>query len=152
MERTGNVRCFGTMGVFCIDNYNTKRYNDSTLIVTQHSVLHGGDSMRDNIKGGALTETTFLILLALYTPRHGYGINRLIDDATDSRVSLGAGTLYKALDTLVAKGWIESYGEDGRKKEYIITEAGKSIVENEKTRLIQVLNIANLMTRGENHE
>lgn len=38
--------------------------------------------MRDNIKGGALTETTLLILLALYEPRHGYGINKFIEDKT----------------------------------------------------------------------
>ena len=30
--------------------------------------------MRDNVKGGALTEVTFFILLSLYTPRHGYAI------------------------------------------------------------------------------
>ena len=28
--------------------------------------------MRDNAKGGALTEVTFYILLSLYTPKHGY--------------------------------------------------------------------------------
>ena len=28
--------------------------------------------MRDNAKGGALTEVTFFILLSLYTPKHGY--------------------------------------------------------------------------------
>ena len=26
--------------------------------------------MRDNVKGGALTEVTFYILLSLYTPKH----------------------------------------------------------------------------------
>lgn len=30
--------------------------------------------MRDNAKGGALTEVTFFILLSLYTPKHDYGI------------------------------------------------------------------------------
>ena len=32
--------------------------------------------MRDYGKGGALTEVTFYILLALYTPRHGYSLKR----------------------------------------------------------------------------
>ena len=32
--------------------------------------------MRDNTKGGALTEVTFFILLSLYTPKHGYAIHR----------------------------------------------------------------------------
>lgn len=88
--------------------------------------------MRDNIKGGALTETTLLILLALYEPRHGYGINKFVEKKTGGRVSLGAGTLYKALDTMVKKNWILPCGEDSRKKNYIITEYGKMIVNDEK--------------------
>ena len=30
--------------------------------------------MRDNAKGGALTEVTFYILLSLYAPKHGYAV------------------------------------------------------------------------------
>ena len=30
--------------------------------------------MRDNVKGGALTEVTFYILLSLYQPKHGYAV------------------------------------------------------------------------------
>ena len=50
--------------------------------------------MRDNAVGGALTETTFLILLAVWRgPRHGYGILQFIREQTGGRVVLGAGTL-----------------------------------------------------------
>ena len=49
--------------------------------------------MRDNVKGGALTEVTFLILLALYKPRHGYAIMQFVEEKTCGRVVLGAGTL-----------------------------------------------------------
>ena len=34
--------------------------------------------MRDNTKGGALTEVTFYILLSLYTPKHGYAVMQLL--------------------------------------------------------------------------
>ena len=34
--------------------------------------------MRDNAKGGALTEVTFYILLSLYTPKHGYAVCSLL--------------------------------------------------------------------------
>ena len=34
--------------------------------------------MRDNAKGGALTEVTFFILLSLYTPKHGYAVMHLL--------------------------------------------------------------------------
>lgn len=56
--------------------------------------------MRDNAKGGALTEVTFYILLSLYTPKHGYAVMQFIEEKTDGRLSLGAGTLYGALMVL----------------------------------------------------
>ena len=93
--------------------------------------------MRDNIKGGAMTETTFLILLALYRPNHGYGIMQFIEQETVGRVRLGAGTLYGALDTFLKRNWIillEDSG-DSRKKEYIITEIGKEAAKLELKRV-----------------
>ena len=66
--------------------------------------------MRDNAKGGALTEVTFYILLSLYTPKHGYAVMQFIEEKTDGRLSLGAGTLYGALNSLQDKKWIEPYG------------------------------------------
>ena len=56
--------------------------------------------MRDNVKGGALTEVTFYILLSLYTPKHGYAVMQFIEEKTGGRLSLGAGTLYGALNSL----------------------------------------------------
>ena len=92
--------------------------------------------MRDNDKGGALTEVTFFILLSLYTPRHGYAIMQFIQERTQGRLSLGAGTLYGALTTLQQKGWIAPRGEaSGRKKEYQITEEGRAVAQRELARL-----------------
>lgn len=105
--------------------------------------------MRDNVKGGALTEVTFCILLSLYTPKHGYGIMQFIESETKGRLSLGAGTLYGAINTLQKKGWIEPYGnEEERKKEYIITEMGKSIAQSELQRLNSLSEIANRIMGG----
>lgn len=59
--------------------------------------------MRDNAKGGALTEVTFFILLSLYTPKHGYAVMQFIEDSTKGRLTLGAGTLYGALNSLQEK-------------------------------------------------
>ena len=92
--------------------------------------------MRDNAKGGALTEVTFYILLSLFTPKHGYAIMQFIEEKTGGRLSLGAGTLYGALNTLEEKGWIARYGENtGRKKEYLITALGKEAAQKELGRL-----------------
>lgn len=98
--------------------------------------------MRDYEKGGALTETTFYILLALFHPNHGYGVMQFVEKETGGRVCLGAGTLYGALRTLEQKGWISQNGGDGRKKEYVITQAGREICRGELFRLRQLLETA----------
>lgn len=98
--------------------------------------------MKDNVKGGALTEVTLYILLALYTPNHGYGIMQFIDEKTNGRLVLGAGTLYGAINTLVDKKWIELVSEEKKKKNYIITDLGKEIVKKELNRLNDLLSVA----------
>lgn len=104
--------------------------------------------MRDHAKGGALTEVTFYILLSLYTPRHGYAIMQFVEENTHGRLSLGAGTLYGALNSLQEKGWILPYGDSkGRKKEYLITPQGKEIAEKELIRLSELINIASKIVR-----
>jgi DNA-binding PadR family transcriptional regulator len=88
--------------------------------------------IRDNIRGGALTETTFLVLLALYRPNHGYGISQFVVHETAGRVKLGAGTLYGAMDNLSRKKWIAPLKDKGcaRRKEYVITDLGKQMAAN----------------------
>lgn len=105
--------------------------------------------MRDCAKGGALTEVTFFILLALYTPRHGYAIMQFIGEQTGGRLTLGAGTLYGALNALEEKGWIARYGEaTDRKKAYLITSLGKSIAEQELARLRALTEAAEAIIGG----
>lgn len=105
--------------------------------------------MRDNVKGGALTEVTFYILLSLYTQKHGYAVMQFIEEKTGGRLSLGAGTLYGALNSLQEKGWIEPCGDsDGRKKEYLITAQGKEIAEKELARLHELVSAANGIVGG----
>ena len=102
--------------------------------------------MRDNVKGGALTEVTFYILLSLYTPKHGYAVMQFIEEKTGGRLSLGAGTLYGALNSLQEKEWIKPYGDcEGRKKEYIITSLGKEVAEKELVRLEELVGVASGM-------
>ncbi len=107
--------------------------------------------IRDNRKGGALTETTFLVLLAVYQPNHGYGIMQFIERETNGRVVLGAGTLYGAINTLVKKKWIALFGDeaDGKKKEYLITEIGKQKAEEELQRIEEVWKLASTMIKGD---
>ncbi|MCR5249265.1 MAG: PadR family transcriptional regulator [Lachnospiraceae bacterium] len=99
--------------------------------------------MKDNVKGGALTEVTFFILLALHTPRHGYAIMQFIEEKTGGRLVLGAGSLYGALNTLTEKKWIEPCGDSrGRTKECRITAEGRAIAQKELCRLRDLVNTA----------
>ena len=98
---------------------------------------------------GPLTETVFYVLLALHAPLHGYGVMQFVDEISGGRVNLGAGTLYGALNTLVEKGWIEPVeGDTGdRKKEYVITDAGRRSVGVELNRLEELLHNGNRIAR-----
>jgi DNA-binding PadR family transcriptional regulator len=121
----------------------------SDIFITVTVIKKGGQTMRDNAKGGALTEVTFYILLSLYTPKHGYAVMQFIEEKTDGRLSLGAGTLYGALNSLQDKKWIEPYGDsEGRKKEYHITAQGKEIAEKELARLNELVSIASEIIGG----
>lgn len=86
----------------------------------------------------ALTEGVFYILLSLVKPMHGYGIMQNTEQLSRGRIRLAAGTLYGAITNLLDKGWIEALtGElDNRnKKQYVITNLGKAVLEDEINRL-----------------
>lgn len=73
-----------------------------------------------------------------------------IKDLSNGRVSLGAGTLYGAINKLLEKGWIISVGNDtnSRKKEYVITTLGKSMINDEIIRLDELLINGKAVTGG----
>ena len=89
----------------------------------------------------ALTESTYYILLSLYTPQHGYGIMQQAEQLSGGRVRLAAGTLYGALTSLCEKEWIVPLpaAEDSRKKEYKLTAKGLTVLKNELARLRQLV-------------
>lgn len=88
-----------------------------------------------------LTESTYYILLSLYTPQHGYGIMQQTELLSGGRVRLAAGTLYGALNSLCEKGWITPLPvqEESRKKEYKLTDKGLAVLKQELTRLRQLV-------------
>lgn len=95
-----------------------------------------------------LTEAFYYILLALRKPNHGYGIIQEVEELTNGRVHLGAGTLYGALQTLEKRAWIEIYSEEEssrKKKEYIITPIGRKAFGKERERLKELVNNGKLM-------
>ena len=117
-----------------IDKYIVFRY----IIYIGRRYIGSGGKFMANI---ALTEAVYYILLSLLSPRHGYGIMQNAEVLSHGRVKLAAGTLYGAINSLLEKGWITALpGEkDSRKKEYLITDAGKSILHTEINRLKELL-------------
>ena len=97
----------------------------------------------------ALTEATYYILLSLWTPQHGYGIMQQTAERSQGRVRLAAGTLYGALSSLVEKGWIAQLPEKERRKEYKLTELGRSVLRAEHARLQQLVEHGNAVMEGE---
>lgn len=97
----------------------------------------------------ALTEAVYYILLSLTQPMHGYGIIQNIERLSGGRVRLAAGTLYGAVSTLLEKGWIRALAEekDSRKKEYLITPAGKEMLAAELKRLSELLENGKRITK-----
>ena len=109
--------------------------------------------MRDNAKGGALTEVTFYILLVLFNPAHGYAIMQFVKKETGGRLRLGVGSLYGALCSLEDKGWIALSGkEEVRRKEYQITELGVKVAEKELVRLHELVQVAERTIQGGKEE
>lgn len=93
----------------------------------------------------ALTEAVYYILLSLIQPMHGYGIIQNVEQLSNGRVRLAAGTLYGAINTMLEKGWIMALPEEegSRKKEYRITDLGKEILREELVRLKELIDNGN---------
>ena len=82
-----------------------------------------------------LTEQMFYILLCLQSECCGVDIMKMISEMTEQRVTVGPGTLYTLLDNFVSQGFITLTNIENRKKNYIITDKGREMLEKEYNRL-----------------
>lgn len=95
-----------------------------------------------------LTETTYLILLSLVEPRHGYAIIQNVEQLSDNQVRIAAGTMYGALDNLNKQAWIEEIEtENKRRKVYQITQRGLGVLQAETERLTKIVNLGRQILR-----
>ncbi len=108
-----------------------------------------------NTSNNALTEAVYYILLALVEPLHGYGIMQQTARLSGGRLIISAGTLYGAISTLLEKGWIEQVTNtnttDSRRKEYIITSAGRKVLSEELERLCELVANGDAILNGRNY-
>ena len=91
-----------------------------------------------------LPTTSFHILLALMDgPAHGYGIKHEVEERTEGRIRLAAGTLYEAMQRLAKQGFVEDaatpddFDGSARVRFYRITDTGERELTAELRRLEQ---------------
>ena len=84
---------------------------------------------------GPMTEAMYYILLALLRPGHGYGMMQRVRELSGGRLEMGPGTLYGVLNRMNQEGLILFTGEEGRRKNYAITEAVQQALRLEYERL-----------------
>ncbi len=94
-----------------------------------------------------LTPAVFFILLALADcEKHGYAIMQDVKILSDGQVNMGPGTLYTTIQRLLDLALIEettdSKREEGRRRYYQLTEAGKILLETEIGRMHSLLRLA----------
>ena len=78
---------------------------------------------RDSTRGSS--DRSILILTSLAeSPKHGYALIKDIEDFAG--VALGAGTLYGALSTLEASGFVRALPAEDRRRPYEITAVGRT--------------------------
>ena len=83
-----------------------------------------------------LTEQMFYILLCLRRECCGTDIMAEIQTMTNGRVSVGPGTLYNLLESFLTAGMIRETKVEGRKRSYLITDAGEKALQDEYDRLM----------------
>ena len=87
------------------------------------------------MSGGPMTEAMYYVLLALHRPAHGYQLMQQITRASRGRVQMGPGTLYGVLTRMEKEGLIVLSENDGRRKTYLLTNAGMEALRAEYSRL-----------------
>ncbi len=106
-----------------------------------------------------LTPRTFHILLALMDgPEHGYAIMKEVDARSDGRVRIGPGTLYEAINRLVALELLQEVAGDAaahsdrrKRRFYKLTPLGREVMRLEAERMAALVGYAesrNLITQG----
>jgi DNA-binding PadR family transcriptional regulator len=94
-----------------------------------------------------LTHVVYHVLLSLAGgSRHGYGIIKDVEERTEGRLVLEAGTLYAAIKRLRDDGLIEERaapsGADARRRYYGLSDDGLAVLRAESVRLEELVELA----------
>ncbi|GGC82203.1 PadR family transcriptional regulator [Enterococcus wangshanyuanii] len=98
-----------------------------------------------------LTDSTYLILLALLKPQHGYAIMKEVNLLTNGQVVIGPASMYTILKKLQTSKYISLEESNDRKKIYLITDKGRNALEQdiERRKLLYQAGSRLLAKKGE---
>jgi DNA-binding PadR family transcriptional regulator len=103
----------------------------------------GGGHRRGHWRGGRMFEQgglKFVILRLLdEKPRHGYEIIKELEERSGGRYTPSPGTVYPTLTMLEDMGFASATVEEGGKKVYAITDAGRQHLTENKSAVDDVL-------------
>ena len=76
-------------------------------------------------------------------PRHGYAVMSLVEELTEGQVSIGPASLYTIIKKLMQEHYIEMFDDsDSRRKVYVLTKKGRTILEQDIERRKKMLEFA----------
>jgi len=107
-------------------------------VISIIDVMWGDEMAREKYQ--TLTEQMFYILICLTKESCGVDIMKEVADLTDGRVVIGPGTLYSLLDKFVKENIIFETGMENRKKNYMITDLGRKMLDKEYLRIAKLKN------------
>ena len=81
-----------------------------------------------------LTEQMYYVLIALQEERCGVDVMEVVREMTNNRLKIGPGTLYSLLGDFQREGLIKETANNGSKRSYILTDAGKERLQQEHER------------------
>ena len=86
-------------------------------------------------KFSTLTEQMFYILLCLREECCGMDVMAHVNELTGGRVAVGPGTRYNLRELFLAAGYFVETRAYGRRRSYLLTSDGKTLLQNEVERL-----------------
>lgn len=98
-----------------------------------------------------LSEPMYYILLALLNECSGVEVMNKVKEISNERITIGPGTLYALLQKFVDNKMIVETRTNGRMRWYVITDTGKTLLNDEYLRLQTMCN-DKLMLERKYHE
>lgn len=89
-----------------------------------------------------LTDSIFLILLAMKNPIHGYGLMQKIEELTAGTFSIGPATMYTTIKKMKAVNWISETENSESKIVYRMTQKGYEVLMKDYKRRKDIVILA----------